>query len=186
MATEDLSRIVAVPARLCVGPTDLSIPFPHGGTALGATRGLAFAPSYGFGEVPYECFGGEPGEVVYLGAKARLAAVLRGLDPDAVAAVFPNVVQGPPAKEPGQTIDYPGSVRPGAFRSGSAVALLASPEDDSAPGVYLPRAVPVVAPDALAAFQRGIFLELAVAFVALRRASDGRAWQVGPLRLVTL
>lgn len=186
MAAEDLTRIVAVPARLCVGPTDLSLPFPHGGTALGATRALAFSPSYRFGEVPYECLGGEPGELVYLGASGKLAAVLRGLDPDAVATVFPTATSGPATKEPGKTIDYPGSVHPGAFRSGSSVALLASPEDDTAPAVYLPRAVPFVDPGALFAFQRGVFLELAVGFLALRRASDSRAWQVGPLRLVAL
>lgn len=187
MAAIDLGRIVSVPGRLCVGPTDLSLPFPHGGTSLGATRGIVFRPSYRFGEVPYECFGGEAGEVVYLGASGRAAAILRGVDADAWKAIVPETADGPTTQQAGVVTSFPGSTRAGAFRSGTAVKLLVSPDDELAhPALILYRAVPWVDPTAALLWQRGVVQELEVGFTALRRASDARAWQIARLDLVTL
>lgn len=186
MAAIDLDALVSVPGRICVGPTDLSAAFPHGGTAWGATRGVVLLPQIRHGEVPYDALGGEPGEVIYLGASWRLAAVVRGLDADVVAGLFPNVVAGPATKQTGQTIDHPGTVRAGAKRSGSAVKLLFSPDDPTHLGVLLHRAVPVVDPAAAVALRHGASIEVPMAFVALRRSSDARAVQVGRLELLTL
>lgn len=141
----DPTDIRRIPSRLCINPTDLTIDYPHGGVALGELRSLIFRPDVGTEYVTAEEFGGQAVEAVYTGESAVLAVALRNFDGATLAAVFPNASTGV-AGGPLIAMDVTGdSVRGGRLRSAAAVKLYVSPNAiDVDPGLYLPRAVPLV------------------------------------------
>ena len=69
MATAATRNILRIPGRLCVGPTDLTTAFPHGGTALGVTRALEFRFGYRTYNATAEEFGGVTTRAYYTGAQ---------------------------------------------------------------------------------------------------------------------
>lgn len=172
MASPDPMGVRRIPARVCANPTDLSIDFPHGGTALGEVRAITFRPEVRTSFVTAEEYAGAVVEAVYAGEAAVLALALRDFDPAAIAAIFPNASTGL-AGGPLIAQDVTGdSVRGGRLLSGRALKLYVSPNAiDADPGLYLPRACPYV--EKTAALRWGWPEEWStpVVFVALPDAS---------------
>lgn len=177
MAIEDVRRVLRVPGRLALDPTDLTLPYPHGGGALGFVREVELAVSIRRVELDAEEYGGEPVDVLYAGATWGLAALLRQWDPDALARIFPA---GHVGVSGDRVIDHPGAVRAGTLMAATAVRMVFSPDDPAAPGVLFRRAVPLVAEQAALALALASPLEVPVVFRALRPAV-GEAVEVGRL-----
>ena len=101
MATEDLAEVLSAPGRLCIGPTDLSAAFPHGGTALGSVREVELGRTYAWYDVTAEEFGQIVVERFLTHEACFIRGILRQYDPDAVGALFPNVRTGTKTREAG-------------------------------------------------------------------------------------
>lgn len=184
MATADLTEVLNVPGRLSWNPTSVTTAYPHGGTALGSTRGVLARRAGVYRELRDEAFGSEIYDVVWAGENWALACVFRQYDADAIARLFPNTSTGTTAKRP--LVSSPGSNRPGYLMSNAAGKLLFSPfAVDRAPSVLFYNAIPL--PDETlelsAAFDKR--LEYGGVFVATRDSSD-RIAKVGFLRDLTL
>jgi hypothetical protein len=91
MATAATRNILRIPGRLCADPTDLTLAFPHGGTALGIARDMEFRFGYKTSVATAEEWGGVVNKVFYTGETCIMGAVLRDFDPDMIKKVFPNV-----------------------------------------------------------------------------------------------
>jgi hypothetical protein len=94
MGAADTRHVLTVPVRLVADPTNLSVPFPYGGTALGLARDVEFVPNVQVKTVTAEEWGGNVVESYYCGEHATLTAVLRHWDGDAMEAVYPGIASG--------------------------------------------------------------------------------------------
>lgn len=189
MATADLQKVVTVPGRLCYTPTDLTLPFPHGGTSLGVVRQIVVLPNVNHKEVGLDPHGGEPGEVVYLGSRPRLVATFRGFDVDAVSKLFPYSATTPATQPAGRVIQHPGTKREGTLGSSSSISLLFSADNPEHPSALFYKAIPVLDPNTRILFQRGTVWEYTGSFIAIRgRDSQNNLASVamGKLELLTL
>lgn len=184
MASADVRKVLRVPGRLCAAPTDLSTAFPHGGTALGIVRDLAFRPNLKQRRVTAEEFGGEIVETIIGGESCVLACVLRGMDNDAVTKAFLNTSAGSSSGD--RTIQYPGSSRAGTLGSSRSFKLLFSPRDTTNHhGLILYNAIPLVAESAELQLAIGQEMGIAVVFVAYR-TSTPNLYQIAKLADMTL
>jgi hypothetical protein len=172
MATYDVRSVLRAPGRLCYSPTDLSTAWPHGGTGLGAVRGVTVRPFLSQFPVTAEERGGEPVEFLRPGEWWGLSAFLRGWDPDAVGRIFPNTVTGTVTQHPG--VEIPGSsVRAGHRVSDNAVKVLFTPDNtDDVPAVLFYAAVPALDAQAELYFGREQELGMPVIFYGLRDSSE--------------
>lgn len=174
MSAADLNYVLQVPGRLCVGPTDLTAAFPHGGTALGEVYRAAVVHTEGWFDVEAEEYGHQVVESVWSGEQYALTAILRQFDETAIGTVFPNTVTGTTSKRVGvkHWLDVASPVRPGHLASSRQVKLLFSPLDpDRNRAVIFYRALPRTADQkrmALSVIER---LEVPVAFIAIPDAT---------------
>lgn len=95
MATPSPCNIAQVWGRLSHSPTDLSLAYPHGGTAIATCD----KPTVFWTQEPFEirshAFGGAVSDVIYAGEDCILKTELREiLDPAALAAIFPIYTTG--------------------------------------------------------------------------------------------
>ena len=171
MALADLPQIMQVPGRLCITPTNLALPFPHGGTALGEVHNAVVMPTQSWFTVRAEEFGALPVETVFSGESWAFGCTLRQWDNDAMAAVFPNITTGATTKRAGvrHWLDQSSSQkRPGAIGSAMGVKLLFSPLDpDRNRAVILYRAIPRVGEALSLALAFDTRQEVPVLFVAI-------------------
>jgi hypothetical protein len=99
MATGAARHVLWVPGQLCLDPTSLSGEFPYGGTALGVVSGIVIRTRSLHHEITAEEWGRQTVEVVHGGTSFVLAALLRGYDADALAAVATDSAVGSPSGE---------------------------------------------------------------------------------------
>ena len=168
--------ILRVPGQLCINPTDLSIDFPHGGTAIGETKEKVITQSIGRVSIQAEELG-EVVEEIITDTKIVFACLIRGYDADAISTVFPNTVVGSITGE--RVINGPGTVRAGTRNSTRSVILCFSPEDlDNHPmGLFL-RALPMLSETMeLNLALQGDF-EMGIVFNCIRD-TNGRMYQIG-------
>jgi hypothetical protein len=184
MATYDVRRVLRVPGRLCINPTNLANAFPCGGTDLGAVRGIELRQDAPYYALTAEEFGFEPVEYLERGTVWGLSCVLRGWDANAIATLFPNTSTGTTTGE--KVIAEPGSVRAGIVISGRSVKLAFVPDNaDGAPTVLLYKALPLIAVPFQIDLSRHQEMVLTVAFVGIRDAS-ARVMAMGMRRDLTL
>lgn len=178
MSSGDTTEILRVSGRLCVGPTNLSQTFPHGGTAIGISRRCALRLRIAQHDVDYEEFD-EVGETIRGGQRVvGFSALLRQVaDNDVLNAIFPDTSVGASTK---RVVNIPGSARAGALGSSVAVKLLFSADLSTDPSIIIYRAIPeIVEEDEVAS---SVLQEMvwSVRFKAIRDAS-GRTAKVGRL-----
>tara|TARA_R110002110_G_scaffold291644_2_gene505603 strand:+ start:71 stop:619 length:549 start_codon:yes stop_codon:yes gene_type:complete len=180
-----------VPGRIScqlAGQTfNLATAYPHGGTALGLLRDVQIRRSEGRFDLIGEEFGQEIIDEVYMAESWVMAFALRGMDDDALGAVFPNTFTGAVTKTKG--IAYPGTTRsPGSLRSSSAVRVLFTPDDsENHNAVYFPNAIPQVAEGLSIDFVRATELMIACAFRGLRfNDAQGSLCQIARIKDITL
>lgn len=176
MASPDPVNVRQIPARVCHSPTDLSTPFPHGGTALGNVRAIVFRPNIKVRTITAQEFGGAVVEAIAGGGAAVLALALRDFDADALALLF-----GAAAGPAGGTLvtdDVTGdSARAGRLLSTRAKKLFVSPlAIDQDPGLYLPLAIPCVERTAALAWSWAEEYSTPALFLAVPDAT-GRTWR---------
>ena len=175
MATADLNQVMQVPGRLCIGPTDLTTAFPHGGTALGEVYQAVATQTSSWFDVRAEEFGGIPVDAVFSGESWVFGAVLRQFDETAIGTVFPNTVTGTTTKRVGikSWLDAASPVRPGALASSRSVKLLFSPLDPIRNrAVIFYRAMPRVTETLNLALAFNKRVEVPVLFVAMPDATS--------------
>lgn len=181
MATEDLNRLLRIPAKLVLAPTSFAGAFPFGGTQLGAALDIAAFPRAKNKELRSEEHGTETVEVVRLGQSWKVAAAFRGWDDTALGAVFDYTTTGAASKR--KLVEYPGTFVPGALGSAGATGLLVAADDYlRQPSIYLPKAVLLLDEGTELTYslaEEGVYGLVAL---ALRRASDVRAYQWGLLK----
>ncbi len=129
------------PGRLVSTPTDLSLAFPHGGTALGKLISVAIDWGIDAIDVP-GLEDGEPVDQIELIGVFTMSCVLRGYDNEVVKVAMPNTVVSSTGN---RRIQGRGAKRHGRMRSSRAVPILFSPDDPDHRAVYIPLALP--APD---------------------------------------
>lgn len=141
MAIPDVTNIRSLRGWLCKDPTDIGLPFPHGGIALGVVKDGTFRPGIRTRVLVAEEWGNSPVEGVYAGEACILTCLLREFDADAMDSVFPNSVSGTVRNYPSTTRE----VRPGALATDRKIALLFSPRDiGDNPFIVIHKAMPMV------------------------------------------
>ena len=178
------SRVLRVPGRLVVAPTDLSAAFPFGGVAVGNVRTVVLQSLGGNFRVMAEGLG-ETSNVLEAEHHWVFSCFLRGWDDDAVAQLWgDNYALGAVSQH--ATVNIPGTAMAGASALGRAKKLLYVPDDPvRAPAVLVYRGVPDWSEGAELAFQRGAELGLPLAVECVRDTSD-RILSIGRLADLTL
>lgn len=188
MATQNPESVMRVPARLCKSPTNLALPYPHGGTALGIVAQIAFKPNMLFVDVTAEEFGGTLVDRIYAGEEPILSCTLRGWDSDALGAILPNTsfaIRGDGRVSQDVKIRYEpinsALKKPGYLMSGVSFKLLVSPiAYDFHPGIIFYNVAPASDADAEILFKDGSEFVIRVDFACLPDAS-GRSYNIGKL-----
>ena len=154
MAAGTAVRTVRASGRLVVGPTDLGIAFPYGGTEVGRTKGVVIQ-SHG---EPYliESEGlGRASDMLEPNKRHSFACVLRGWDDDSIDLLL-NDGDTVGATSGHRVYSVPGTQTPGATALGRVKVLLYVPDDlVNVPAVLVFAGVPMWTPGAEIAFQRG-------------------------------
>lgn len=182
----DLQQILRSPGRLCANPTDLSLPWPHGGTGLGAVGRCFLSPNASFARIPDEAKKTAT-EVMFLGFDPVFRATLKQpYDQSVVARFWPNSTAGSVSGQ--RVISWPHTSLPAGTRMSTlAFKLLFTPYDFSHYGVYLPKAAPTIARECVLEFSVEEELRLLVEAIPLDDSqSPARNVLWGPLVDLTL
>jgi len=176
--------------RLVKDPTDLQAAFPHGGTALGSAKNIAFRYEPEEGEIRAEEFGGTLVETIRGAQDVKLAAVLREYDSDAINAIFPDVISGLVFAKPVARIraygDVSGATVPGSLGSTNGFKLLIAPRTpDTSIAVMIYLAIPSLAEQAELQMKIGTEAGIAVLFRGVPDGT-GRISHVGTMEDLAL
>lgn len=173
MATADLGKVIrGMTGRLCSGPTNLTLDFPHGGTALGEVRDMEFRWGIRTRLVTAEEYGGQVVEGIYAGETDVLACVLRTWDDDALAAVFPYSAAGNTGHRAIKADVKTDVVRAGSLATARAAKICFSPDSpDQHRFIVLHRAMPLVDESARLQLRLDEEIGIAVVFRGLPDAS---------------
>jgi hypothetical protein len=174
-----------IPGRFSVNPSDLTIAYPHGGTALGEKRAATVEPNQDYEVVLAEEFGGEVVEAIDAAGEGwAIAAIMRGYDDDVISRFFPNTAVGTVTQR--RLITAPGTVRAGRLMSASSVVLVFTPDAlDDQPMFVFHRAIPMLKSTGMMRLADPDPFEIGVAFQAIRNTS-GRAVSIGWRHDITL
>lgn len=190
MASPAVSQALRVPGRLSVGATDLSTAYPHGGTALGLVDAVTFRRVEVNRMIRATEYGGEVVTHVRGGVNWLCAFNIRGADGDALTAVFPNVFTGTNNSQVGlrhgeNATDFVVTNRvAGSLAHADADVFVFTPDDTDHHGVIFYAGIPLGYQEL--GNEGDVELEMgdepdmlwSVAFLATRRAADGRAVEV--------
>ena len=188
MATQNPESVMRVPARLCKSPTNLALPYPHGGAALGLIAQISFKPNALYVDVTAEEFGGTLVDRIYAGEEPVLSCTLRGWDADALGNAFPNTsfaIRSDGRVSKDRKIRYEPDVAglkyPGYLMSGTSFKLLVSPiASEFHPGVLFYNVAPAWDADAELVFKDGNEMVLKIDFACLPDTT-GRCYNIGKL-----
>lgn len=178
MAAVDLRKILRVPGRLAVNPTDMTTAWPHGGTGLGAVAGMKLLPQFSYYRVKEEAQR-ETQAVYWTGADPVFRALIRSpFDADGVSTFWPlsstGTVSGEKVITLPSTSQLPGMTVP-------SVVLVFTPDDQYLHrGVIFRKAYPLIADTAELSFDMNDEQALLVEFAATRDSSE-RVLSVGIL-----
>lgn len=145
MATGSVASVFRTPGRLVIGPTDLSLAFPYGGTSLGIVSALAVRERWQREPIPYEEFGGSPGEVIEGTHDVIVTCELRQRDDDVLTTLYPRTTTGASGEK---VVRVPYGHRAGSLASRRSVVLLFASRDVTHGSWLLHRALPLLAEDA--------------------------------------
>lgn len=136
MAAPDVTKVQGTAGRLVWNPSNLSLAFPHGGTALGLASDVFLEAMQRSFVNTAEEYGGKAVEEYDLGRDWVASMTIRGFDADLLGVLFPNVVGG----EVIETLAESG----GKALSARSGVLVLSPRDPLLYGFVLRRALPRV------------------------------------------
>lgn len=187
MAEPSVANILKIPGRLSHSPTDLSLPYPHGGTAIGTCGAPEVtASSPGFVERAEE-FGNAASDIVWPGNDWLMTAELREvMDAAALAFVMPVYAVGA-AGGPLLSSEANGSVRAGlrlGEQHGRVLVFTPNAEDDH-PWLVAYRAVPAIDETVRLAFRGGHEAHFGLVWY-MTPDSSGRQFKFGRRRDIAL
>ena len=143
MALPDVGRYLWIPGRIAKDPTSFATAFPHGGTALGDTSGLAIGHVMRTKEIPAQEFGTWVDQL-YCGEKWSFSGSFHSWDADALATLFPNTATGSTTGEKVVKYSHTG-YRAGQLLSSRSVKLIFTPDDQKMiPAIYFRNAIPSI------------------------------------------
>ena len=171
MSAATAMQAMRVPGALAVGPTNLSLAFPHGGTALGLVRGVVVKRRELRFDVIAEEYGSAVVDALYMGEEWSVVFELRGWDSDAINALFPNTTL--PTVSGERTIQFPSTTKAsGALLGATAAKVIFTPEDPTRHrAVYFRSAIPMLAEEVEMQHARAEELSIVAGFRALRDGS---------------
>ena len=182
MALPDLTKIRRFRGRIVANPTNLSVAFPHGGTALGLTRTGEFRFNPQIGWITAEEYGNKKVDGVFAGEDVLFAAVMRNFDADMINTVFPNTVAG----SGGTRVIRHRKTDRGLLLAKNAVKLLFAPlATDDHEHILIYRAIPFVELAAKLQLSANVEGSVAVAFYGTIDDSD-RVYDIGRKADLTL
>ena len=179
-------RVIRAPGRLAVEPTDLALPFPHGGVSCGRVRAVVLQPLGGVGFRVMSEGLGEPTDILKPSQRFVFTCFLRGWDDAALAALWPD--QTNVGAVSGHAIfEVPGRAVPGESAIEDRARLILFEPDDpvAAPSVLIYRGIPDWRDASQLMFQRTDELGMPLV-VECMRGGDGRTISVGRLSDLTL
>lgn len=184
MVAGNVARVIRAPGRVVIGPTDLSVAYPYGGTEVGKSNLCVVQPLGTSFRIEAEGLG-EATDILEATHRYVFSCFLRGWDDDAVQKFFAdNYSAGGTSKH--AVFSVPGSAVPGASAIGRALIVLYVPDDTiHVPAVLVYSGVPDWSEGAEMAFQRGSELGLPVALDCLRD-SNGNTLAIGRLADLSL
>lgn len=139
MGSPDPRSVMRVVGALCANPTDLTVAFPHGGTALGLVTDVVFKPNLRRQELRAEEFGNETVDVIINSETVILGVRVRGQDRDMWDLLWEDPVTGSATGE--RVAEYPGATRTGNLASARSAKILYSPRNtEGHPALLLYRA----------------------------------------------
>mgnify|MGYP001606226270 CR=1 FL=1 len=184
MAAGSASRILRAPGRLVVGPTDLGVAYPHGGTEIGLVRRVVLQALGRNFRVESELLG-EATDVLESANRYVMACFLRGWDDDAIRLMLADHYDAG-AVSGHAVLTVPNRQRPGASALTRAKSFLYVPDDPiNAPALLIDRGIPEWTDGAELAFTRGDELGIPLVVDCLR-SDAGRILQLGRLADLTL
>lgn len=178
MAGPDVTKVQRGAGRLVKDPTDLSIAFPHGGTALGVVHDVRLVPVTRVAGLLGEEYGNKRVEEYQLGRDWVATGLVRAFDDDLLSTILTSPSSGLVL----EALSAPNKGIAGSTRS---VKLLFSPYDTTKyHGFLLYRAIP--RPREMARINFGFGGNTwVVAFVGIPDAT-GREVAIGTLADMTL
>jgi hypothetical protein len=186
MAAPNLSRVVRIPGRVIVNPTNLALPYPYGGTELGIHRDveLRFNDEFHFPDAEEYA---NAIEGIYCGGTTELKCTVRGLDVDALRYLFIDSTIGSYGILLEEGVFGAGAVRAGTLMSSIFnIKIMFVPKDtDRHPCVLLYQAIPMIEPDSGIELQLKEEVGIEMRFRSLPDAT-GRTVAVGKLGALTL
>lgn len=175
VAAPDPRNIIGhVPGRLCVGATDLSTAYPHGGTALGEIEDAVLVREAPTQILTAEEYGIEPHAAIAGGESWSLACSLREWNAEAYSRIFLNAEAG--AVSGHTLVKAPGTNRAGENLAGRAAVFVFSPRNSELhPFVVFYAGIPMVSDTAnlrLALGGQTNKLTVPVVILGIRDGSD--------------
>lgn len=171
MATARQDNILRIPGRLVAAPTDLTIAFPFGGTALGMASDVIWRPNQRRKEIRGEEYGGEITDLVKTGQSPQLGMFIRGFDPDMTLKIFEGSSVSTKTGKP--KVDYPTDAAPGTLASSTGIVLLYAPDNvDEHPGILLYNALPLLEEVSEMRFSLKAEFGIPVLFYGIRDATN--------------
>lgn len=184
MAAGAAARILRAPGRLVVGPTNLAVAYPHGGTEIGLVRRVVVQTLGAGFRIESELLGAAT-DVLESSQRYVMACLLRGWDDDAIRLLLADHYDAG-AVSGHAVLTVPNRQQPGSSSLGRAKTLLYVPDDPvNAPALLIDRGIPEWSEGAELAFTRGDELGIPLA-VECMRSEAGRILQIGRLVDLTL
>lgn len=192
MSSPNPRNVIKLRGRLVAAPTDLTSPYPHGGTELGLVNNGRFVLGMRQKVITAEEFGQQTVEVLQAGTgNAVLLAVLRSFDNDLLPRIFPSTVAG--ASSGDQVIQSDASAggvgtapQSDFLGADRGFVLFYSPDDvDLNPSILLYNAIPALQESAEIQINLASEMSFAVAFHAAHDASF-RNYRIGKREDLTL
>lgn len=186
MAEQAARNARKIPGRLCRDPTDLSLPFPHGGVALGSVRDHRWRVRQYGAIVRAEEWGNTPVEAIYNGEEGVLACVAREFDSDFLSAMFVDTDVGAGTgrrRVLGRVLEQ--GKRAGKRLTDMATAIYFSPDSELDHGIYLYRAIPMVDRAAEINYQTGTEMGILCLWISAPDA-DGNRYVKAPRKDIVL
>jgi len=141
MAAPDEALVFRAGGTIYLNPTSVTSPYGTSIKQLGVTHNVALSPIVRQFNITAEEYGGEVVEGVNMGRDWMLTCLVRGYDPDALAAAgFYNTSTG--ASTGKKVLSEPGGLAIGSLLTSKAVKLMFVPYNALHPGFIAYRALP--------------------------------------------
>lgn len=182
MSDLDPLRVLNVPGRWVLAPTDLSADFPYGGTAIGYVGGSTINLNKRYEPIETDEYGLRRVDMVEMPSTATLGFILRQWDDDVYRQVFSTTSS---ASEDYRRIDGGAYLVP-RLLAGDSISrrILFVPDDMENPAFIAYRAAPMLDQTANINLSLNTELNLAMIFMLLPYSATTEAYQMGPFGLL--